>query len=166
MRLVLIAAVLLILTSPPGAAAQPVPLTPKLTGLSGVWIRDATRGWGGICGVPVPTRLSFAVRPGEVEVETNVFTGTLKLDGSDTTVSDGRIANASLDAGWLKITMTRPRGGGYANVMREVYILTGDDLTIWRVLNVVLPDGGDGKIDCGNRHAIVYTRREPAPPLP
>ena len=153
------AAVMLLLAHQPEVVAQPVPLTAKLTGLSGVWTRDETRGWGGICGVPVPSRLSFAVRPGEVEIETNVFTGTLKLDGSDTTVSDGRIASASLDAGWLKITMTRQRGGGYANVMREVYVLTGNDLTIWRVLNVVLPDGGDGKIDCGNRHAIVYTRK-------
>jgi hypothetical protein len=40
-----------------------------------------------------------------------------------------------------------------------VGLVTGNDLTAWRVLNVVLPDGSQGKIDCGNRHAIVYTRR-------
>ena len=43
--------------------------------------------------------------------------------------------------------------------MRETYIVRDDELTVWRVLNVELPDGGDGKIDCGNRHAIVYRRK-------
>ena len=42
--------------------------------------------------------------------------------------------------------------------MQEVYIVSGKDLTIWRVLNTVFADGTQGKIDCGNRQAIVYTR--------
>jgi hypothetical protein len=56
--------------------------------------------------------------------------------------------------------MTRERNG-FANVMREVYILNAnrDELTIWRTLNVRQPDGLPGKIDCGNHHAIVYLRK-------
>lgn len=58
--------------------------------------------------------------------------------------------------------MTRKRPDGFANVMREVYILngTGDELTVWRTLNVRTPDGGSGRIDCGNHHAIVYSRKQ------
>jgi hypothetical protein len=35
----------------------------------------------------------------------------------------------------------------------------GDELTVWRTLNVTRPDGSQGKIDCGNHHAIVYSRK-------
>jgi len=35
----------------------------------------------------------------------------------------------------------------------------GDELTVWRTLNVRRPDGLPDKIDCGNHHAIVYSRR-------
>jgi hypothetical protein len=154
-----VAALILLLSYPSAVAAQLIPLITKLTGLAGVWTRDTTRGAGGICGVPVPVRVEIAVTPTEIEIRTNVAEGTVKLDGSETTLSDGRTARASLDAGWLKITMRRQRNGGSVNVMQEVYIVTGNDLTIWRALNVVLPDGGDGKIDCDNRHAIVFTRK-------
>ena len=87
--------------------------------------------------------------------------GVVKLDGTETTLTDGRTATAAPDAGWLAVTMTRERNGGFANVMREVYILNknGDELTVWRTLNVRLPDGSQGKIDCGNHHAIVYSRK-------
>jgi hypothetical protein len=43
-------------------------------------------------------------------------------------------------------------------VVDAIYIVQGGDLTIWRTLNVEFDDGRDGKIDCGNRHAIVDTR--------
>ena len=47
------------------------------------------------------------------------------------------------DACWSKLTMTQARNGGYANVMRDVFILNHDrsELTLWRTLNVVRPDG-------------------------
>jgi hypothetical protein len=54
--------------------------------------------------------------------------------------------------------MRREQGGG-ASVMREVYIALKGELTIWRTLNVELPDGTQGKIDCGNHTAIVYKRK-------
>ena len=84
--------------------------------------------------------------------------GTVKLDGTQAALADGRSATAALDAGWLAVTTRRERGGG-ANVMREVYIALKGELTIWRTLNVELPDGSQGKIDCGNHHAIVYRRQ-------
>ncbi len=42
--------------------------------------------------------------------------------------------------------------------MRETYIVLRGSLTIWRTLNGVFPDGTEGKIDCGNHHAMVYSR--------
>jgi hypothetical protein len=102
----------------------------------------------------------FEVSSVEVDIETASWTGTIALDGSETRLSDGRTSSASLDAGWLMVTMRRERGDN-ANVMREAYVVLGDDLTIWRTLNVERADGTQGKIDCGNRTAIVYTRASP-----
>ena len=72
---------------------------------------------------------------------------------------DGRSATGALHAGWLAVTMRRPRQGGFTNVMREVYIPLKGELTVRRTLNVELPDSTQGKTDCGNRHAIVYRRQ-------
>lgn len=87
--------------------------------------------------------------------------GVVRLDGSETVLADGRTATAGHDAGWLAITMTLPRIGASTLVMREVYILNKnrDELTVWRTLNGIFPDGSQGKIDCGNHHAIVYSRK-------
>jgi hypothetical protein len=93
--------VFLTLTGLSGAEAQqPVlSITDKISGLAGMWARDASRGTGGICGVS-----------------------------------------------------------------EEVYVLNRDrsELTLWRTLNVRMPDDTSGKIDCGNRAAVVY-RRQAAP---
>ena len=136
------------------------PITDKITSLAGVWTRDASRGAGGICGVSEPDAISFELRPDSIVVQTRT-TRTIPLTGTATT-ADG-LASASTDAGWLKVTMTTPRNGGYANVMQEVYILNRDrtELTLWRTLNVQMPDGSSGKIDCGNRTAVVYRRQAP-----
>ena len=145
-------------TAPVGA--QVVPLTDKVTRLEGSWRLDPARGTGGICGVPVSPRIIFKVSPAEVTMEASYNRGAIKLDGTESALIDGRGARAALDAGWLAVTMTRKRNGGLANVMREVYILNGacTELTVWRTLNVIMPDGSQGKIDCGNHHAILYTR--------
>jgi len=123
------------------------PITDKISGLVGTWTRDPSRGTGGICGVSEPSTLRFDLQGRQIPL-----TGTA-------TTSDGLVV-ASTDAGWLKVTMTTPRNGGFANVMQEVYILNRDrsELTLWRTLNVRMPDGGSGKIDCGNRSAVVYQR--------
>jgi hypothetical protein len=116
--------------------------------------------------------MRFSVSPAEISIQADTFSqgissqtlmpiGVVRLDGSQTTLADGRTAVASSDAGWLAVTTTRERGGGFANVMREVYILdkSRDELTVWRTLNVRRSDGLPDKIDCGNHHAIVYSRK-------
>jgi hypothetical protein len=167
--IVLLAAVV---PASPRLAAQQIAWTDKISRLDGTWLLEPEKGWGGICGVPVSDELRLTISPAEVSIRTKSVSrgvqsqtvmplGVVKLDGSDSTLSDGRTATASTDAGWLAITMTRERGGGAANVMREVYVLNRnrEELTVWRTLNVRLPDGLQGKIDCGNHHAIVYSRR-------
>jgi hypothetical protein len=67
--------------------------------------------------------------------------------------------DATRGTGWLAVTMRRDRAGSPVNLMQEVYIVLRNELTEWRVLNVELPDGSQGKIDCGNRHAIVYVHK-------
>jgi hypothetical protein len=153
-------------------AAQQIALTDKITRLDGTWVLEPEKGWGGICGVPVSDELRLSVSPEEISIGAKFFfqgiqrqtvmpLGSIKLNGSQTSLSDGRTASAATDAGWLAVTMTRERGGGFANVMREVYILNGnrEELTVWRTLNVRMPDGLQGKIDCGNHQAIVYGRQ-------
>ena len=156
----------------PRLAAQQIPLTDKITRLDGTWGRVPEKGWGGICGVPASNGMRLGVSPTEISIHADRFfngvssqallpIGEVKLDGSQTVLFTGRTATASTDAGWLAVTTIQQRPGGFANVMREVYILNknGDELTVWRTLNVRRPGGLDGKIDCGNHHAIVYSRK-------
>jgi hypothetical protein len=146
-------------------AQSPFPLTDKLTNLEGTWVRDPARGTGGICGVNPADSITIKVSTTEIAFNASATagatatSGVVKLDGAGTVLRDGRTAAAALDAGWLAVTIRRPRNGGFTNVMREVYIPLKGELTLWRTLNVELPDGGQGKIDCGNHHAIVYTRK-------
>jgi hypothetical protein len=101
-------------------------------------------------------------QPPSVAVRSRWITASVPLDGSPASFRGTfQTVVAAIDAGWLKLTMTQPRNGGFANVMQEVYILNRDrtELTVWRTLNTVTPDGSSGKIDCGNRAAIVFTRR-------
>lgn len=160
----LVLATIVVGASAVSAQKAPFPLTEKLTGLEGTWVRDPARGAGGICGVNPPPFVTIKVSASEITFDTGTIvgatgtTGTVRLDGTQTVLADGRSATASLDAGWLAVTMRRERGGG-ANVMREVYIALKGELTIWRTLNVELPDGTQGKIDCGNHTAIVYKKK-------
>jgi hypothetical protein len=152
--------------------AQQIPMTDKLTALDGQWVRAPEKGWGGICGVPASNMMKLSVSPAQVSIQADTFSmglsnqtltriGEVELDGTQTVLLDGRTATAATDAGWLAVTTTRERPGGFANIMREVYILdkNRDELTVWRTLNVRRPDGQPDKIDCGNHHAIVYVRR-------
>lgn len=156
----------------PQLAAQQIALTDKVSRLDGIWVLEPEKGWGGICGVPVSSEMRLRVSPAEISIQATRFfqgvqtlsvmpLGVVALDGRETTLSDDRTATASTDAGWLAVTTTRERNGGFANVMREVYILNrnGDELTVWRTLNVRRSDGLPDKIDCGNHHAIVYSRK-------
>ena len=139
----------------------PLPLTDKISDLRGNWKLDPSRRMGGICGVGEEDNLSFTItlRP-QVILRTSRFTVEIPLDGSETDAG-GRILVASTDAGWLKLTLTMRRDGGFANVFQDVFILNRarTELTLWRTLNVRMPDGSSGKIDCGNRVALVFVRQ-------
>jgi hypothetical protein len=134
------------------------PITDKISGLAGIWTRDPSRGAGGICGVSEADTLRFELRPDAIWVTGR---SSLRIPLTGTGTSHEGLVVASTDAGWLTITMTTPRNGGFANVMQEVYILNRDrsELTLWRTLNVRMPDGSSGKIDCGNRAAVIYRRQ-------
>jgi hypothetical protein len=103
-----------------------------------------------------------ASQPPTVSIRSSRTNGRIPLDGSSVSVGVNRTGVATTDAGWLKITTTQARSGGFANVMQEVYILNRDrsQMTLWRTLNTVLPDGSSGKIDCGNRAAVIYVPQE------
>ena len=121
--------------------------------------RDGSRGVGGICGAGVDHTISFDVtpQPPTVSVRSVRLNAVIPLYGSSSAYGPDRTVVATTDAGWLKVTMTQARNGGFANVMQDVFILNrdGTELTLWRTLNVVMPDGSSGKIDCGNRVAVV-----------
>ena len=162
--ILLLSAVLMLANTLASAQAQ-FTMSEKVTGLSGEWKRDPSRGTGGICGVREDDIVAFDIigQPPTMAIRASRISGSVLLDGSSISVS-GQTVVASTDAGWLKLTMTRPRGGGFANVMQEVYILNRDrnEMTLWRTLNTLLPDGSSGKIDCGNRAAVVYVRQPSA----
>ena len=149
---------LVLLTASLSAQQLAFPLTDKITGLAGTWTIDPSHGAGGICGVPEAPTLSFELLPDSISI-TGRSHWQVPLTGAAT--SDDGLAVLSTDADWLKLTTTKPRGNGFANIMQEVYILNAarSELTLWRTLNVRLPDGGSGKIDCGNRTATVYRRQ-------
>jgi hypothetical protein len=139
----------------------PLPLTDKIADLRGTWKVDSARRMGGICGVGEEDSLAFTVTTASrVHLRTRRFDVDIPLDGSETDAG-GSILVASIDAGWLKLTLTNRRNGGYANVFQDVFILNRarTELTLWRTLNVRTPDGSSGKIDCGNRVALVFVRQ-------
>jgi len=146
-------------------SAQTFTMSEKVTALSGEWKRDPSRGTGTICGVREDDVVAFDIlgRPPSMAIRASRISGSVPLDGSSVSVF-GQTVVATTDAGWLKLTMTRPRNSGFANVMQEVYILNRDrnEMTLWRTLNTLLPDGSSGKIDCGNRAAVVYVRQPSA----
>jgi hypothetical protein len=160
-RLIVIVVVLLG-PARPGATQVAIPLSDKVMDLAGQWKHIPGRGAGGICGVSDDETLTFdvAANPPAIAIRSSRTNGRIPLDGSSVNVGVNRTAIATTDAGWLKITTTQARSGGFANVMQEVYILNRDrsQMTLWRTLNTVLPDGSSGKIDCGNRAAVIYVR--------
>jgi hypothetical protein len=85
----------------------------------------------------------------------------LPLDGSPTTLMGSGVATAALDAGWLAVTIRRiaPLGRGTTNVFRDVYIVSDDELTIWRNFTIEWPDGSLSSTVCSYRQALVYQRQ-------
>jgi hypothetical protein len=151
----------------PVAGAAQVAQSGRLSSLEGRWVRDAQRTMPDACGTfigPPPGEARTITFPKDaVRITTDAYGGEFPLSGAAGTTFDGRPGTVSLEAGWLAVTMIRQRSDGGTHVLREVYIVRGDDLTVWRTLTVNLPDGTQGKIDCGNHAAIVYRRSSAAP---
>ena len=141
------------------AQGTPIALTDKITSLDGLWIHDPAKGVTSSCpGTPDQT-IRFSVTPQGVTLESRRLRALLPLDGSPVTVTSG-IATATLDAGWLAITIRTPAPGGRdtTNVRRDVYVVNHDELTIWRNFTIEWRDGSLSSTVCSYRAALVYQR--------
>jgi len=156
----IIVAVLVICPITSFGQGTPIELTDKITSLAGLWIHDPAKGVSAACGgSTIDKTIRIRVSPQGVNVESERLNALLPLDGGPVTVRDSTVATAALDAGWLAVTIrvTRP---ATTNVFRDVYIATGDELTIWRTFNIESPDGSlSQRIVCANRGVVVYRRQ-------
>jgi hypothetical protein len=165
MRRAVLVVVAAVVCWPAGSSGQstPIALTDKIASLEGVWIHDPTKGVRGSCVTPVdqPERtIRMVVSAQGVDVESERLKKLLPLDGSPVPVRDSTVAAAALDAGWLTITIRviAPGGRGATNVHRDVYVVNGDELTIWRNFTIEWPDGSLSSTVCSYRQALVYQR--------
>jgi len=143
------------------AQGTPIALTDKITSLDGVWIRDRTKGVEGYCGNTIDDTIQIAVSTSGISFESRRLTGLLKLDGSVTNVGGGNFsgaASASIDAGWLAVTNRHKRAQGIG-ISRDVYVVQGNELTIWRTFHLEGPDGTLNQNACDGRQALVYARK-------
>jgi hypothetical protein len=143
----------------------PIALTDKITSLDGVWIYDPAKSVRGSCANTVTDQSDRIIRirisPQGVNFESGRPMALLPLDGSPTTLMGSGVATAALDAGWLAVTIRRiaPLGRGTTNVFRDVYIVSDDELTIWRNFTIEWPDGSLSSTVCSYRQALVYQRQ-------
>lgn len=142
------------------AQGDGIKLTEKITRLDGRWIRDRTKGVEGYCGNTIDETIQITVSVSGVNFESRRLTGLLKFDGSVTNVGGGNFsgaASASIDAGWLAVTNrhNRPQGIG---ISRDVFVVQGDELTVWRTFHLEGPDGAPNQNACDGRQALVYRR--------
>ena len=154
--------VLCLIVAGTAAAQQPTVIyTDKISDLAGSWALDPGRTVGGICGVSIESELVFELAPDAVTVRTGRFRGRFPFGEPAAIV--GQQTVTGMDAGWLTLTTTTERSQGFANIMKDVFILNRDrsQLTVWRTLNVRRSDGAPDKIDCGNHVAMVYRRHNP-----
>ena len=146
-----------------GVPSRPLTLTDKITSLDGVWIYDPAKGVHGSCALADQNDriIRISVSPQGVDVESGRLKKLLPLDGSPVTVRDSTVATAALDAGWLAITIrvAAPMRRGATNVHRDVYVVSQDELTIWRDFTIEWPDGLLSSTACSYRQALVYQRQ-------
>jgi hypothetical protein len=149
------------------AQGKPIEPTERINSLDGQWTLDPTKGIDSGCGNTVDQTIRISVSPQGVDFESRRLAGLMKFDGSVTTMTglgnfNGAVS-ASLDGGWLALTTRRIRAAGASagstNVQHDVYIVRGDELTIWRTFNVEWPDRTQRQDICGNRQAVVYQRQ-------
>ena len=147
-----------------GVPSRPITLTDKIMSLDGVWIYDPTQGVRGSCDQADQNDriIRISVSPQGVNVESGRLKKLLPLDGSPVTVRDSTVATAALDAGWLAITIrvAAPMRRGATNVHRDVYVVSQDELTIWRNFTIEWPDGSLSSPVCSYRTALVYRREK------
>jgi hypothetical protein len=147
-----------------GVPSTPITLTDKITSLDGGWIYDATKHVRGSCDLADQNDriIRIGVSPQGVNIESERITKLLPLDGSPVTVRDKTVASAALDAGWLAITIrvVAPNNRGATNVHRDVYVVSGDQLTVWRNFTIEWPDGSLSSTVCSYRQALVYRRQK------
>ena len=169
MRRAVFVVVAILVCCPMGPFAQGVPSTPitltdKITSLDGVWIYDPTKHVRGSCDLADQNDriIRIGVSPQGVNIESERITKLLPLDGSSVTVRDKTVASAALDAGWLAITIrvVAPNNRGATNVHRDVYVVSRDQLTIWRNFTIEWPDGSLSSTVCNYRQALVYRRQK------
>jgi hypothetical protein len=168
MRRAVVVVVAVLVYCPTGSFAQgirstPITLTDKITSLDGVWIYDPNKGVRGSCDLADQNDriIRISVSPQGVNVESGRLKKLLPLDGSVVTVRDSTVATAALDAGWLAITIrvVAPMRRGATNVHRDVYVVSQDELTIWRNFTIEWPDGLLSSTACSYRQALVYQRQ-------
>ena len=147
-----------------GVPSTPITLTDKITSLDGVWIYDPAKGVRGSCDLADQNDriIGISVSPQGVNVESGRLKKLLPLDGSSVTVRDSTVASAALDAGWLAITIrvAAPMRRGATNVHRDIYVVSQDELTIWRNFTIEWPDGSLSSTACSYRAALVYQRQK------
>ena len=147
-----------------GVPGTPITLTDKITSLDGVWIYDPAKGVRGSCDLADQNDriIRLSVSPQGVNVESGRLTKLLPLDGSPVTVRDSTVATATLDAGWLAVTIrvAAPMRPGATNVHRDVFVVSQDELTIWRNFTVEWTDGLLSSTACSYRQALVYRRQK------
>ena len=147
-----------------GVPSTPITLTDKITHLEGVWVLDPTKGVGGSCDLADQNDriIRISVSPQGVNIESGRLKKLVPLDGSSVTVRDSTVATAALDAGWLAITIrvAAPMRRGATNVHRDVYVVSQDELTVWRNFTIEWPDGSLSSTACSYRQALVYRRQK------
>ena len=145
-----------------GVPSRPITLTDKITHLEGVWVLDPTKGVRGSCATKDQADQTIRISVSPQGVNVGRPQALVPLDGSPVTVKDKTVASAALDAGWLAITIrvVAPMNRGATNVHRDVYIVSDDELTIWRNFTIEWPDGSLSSTVCSYRAALVYRRQK------
>jgi hypothetical protein len=147
-----------------GIPSTPITLTDKITSLDGVWTYDRGKGVRGSCDLDEQNDriIRIGVSPQGLNIESERLKALLPLDGTPVTVRDKTIAMAALEAGWLAITIrvVAPNNRGATNVHRDVYVVSRDQLTIWRNFTIEWPDGSLSSTVCSYRQVVVYQRQK------
>ena len=147
----------------------------------GTWVLDESAVSGHIAGLPRTRTLTINTTATDISlVKDSSPAEVYRLDGTETTLSDGRRNSFALMAEALELTTRRyreDRGYAFTNVITDAYSVSGDVLTIERQLSVVVQplaweDGrartGPGRLATledpnNNRQTFVYRRNTQSP---